>query len=160
MNQKIFNERTLDVPESMPLLSIHEGNPSLQPLISRFLATVEERIKELHSALLTRSLTDLKRVAHKFRGSASTFGFPQVASSIARLEDQFILFHDQKCGFEQVVAAFEKLFHQCGRLCSKGFSCNLDASQFPLTTISENSRRNLSGTFSSSPKSATRHLSN
>ena len=68
--------------KSQPLLSIHENNPVLQPLIGGFMSGVLDRLGELSSAIASDDLAATKRVAHQFKGSASTYGFPQLANRL------------------------------------------------------------------------------
>lgn len=112
--------------DALPLLSIHEGNPTLQPLIGRFLDSISERLLELRTAVENNDIDGIKRVSHKFRGSASTFGFPQVAVSIRRVEDGFIQYAGHLAQWPDVAATYNRLVNQCARLSSNGNTCTLD----------------------------------
>jgi HPt (histidine-containing phosphotransfer) domain-containing protein len=116
------------VPDKLPLLSIHEGNSDLQPIIPKFLETVTERLSEMKEAITQNKIDDLKSICHKFRGSASTFGFPQVATSIVRVEDCFIQFKSGLTPLSKTIAAYNRLVHQCSRLSTNGWKT--DVTQF------------------------------
>lgn len=118
--------------DSLPLLSIHEGNPSLQPLIARFIASIGDRLIELRDGIVKEDRDAVKRAAHKFRGSASTFGFPQVSASIRRVEDTFLQIPNNASASAELASAYSRLISQCARLSSSGTSCQLDMMRIEL----------------------------
>lgn len=121
------------VQESLPLLSIYEGNSSLQPLIARFVTSIKDRLEEFHSSILNRDLEGVKRNSHKFRGSAATFGFPQVAASVRRVEECFIQHLSGQTKPADIVAAFDRLIDQCNRLCTNGSTCKIDSNKLLIS---------------------------
>ncbi len=91
------------------------------PLIERFIVSVPGRLQELRDVILQRNAEDVRRVAHKFRGSASTFGFPQIAAIIKGVEEVFLRQQVSASVDMELLGQFNRLVKQCTRMSTRGF---------------------------------------
>lgn len=76
-----------EIPNDVPIFSIYEGNDVYQPLLSDFVAALRGKVSEIGKSLQGSDVNELARLCHKFCGSASTYGFPQVAAVAKQMED-------------------------------------------------------------------------
>jgi HPt (histidine-containing phosphotransfer) domain-containing protein len=117
--------------KSPPILSIYEGNQMFKPFLERFLLGVVDRLRDLSVALESDDPKTLHDATHKLKGSASTFGFPQLSISIAKLEDSLTKDAVQLSPGERV-KCFNSLVKQCARLSANGSSIQMDQGMFLL----------------------------
>jgi HPt (histidine-containing phosphotransfer) domain-containing protein len=59
----------------------------LRPLIPKFFARRADELGELKAALRAKDFTVLARIGHTLRGSASSYGFGQLAQLGGRIEE-------------------------------------------------------------------------
>jgi PAS domain S-box-containing protein len=77
-------------PTLPPLASGFADDPEMLELVEVFVASMDERLRDLAAALAARDWGTLRTIAHQLRGSGGGFGYPQVTSQAARLEDHII----------------------------------------------------------------------
>lgn len=58
----------------------------LQALVDLYIAEMPERIEELRRALSSSDRVQLRRLAHRLKGSAGQYGFPDISAQAAALE--------------------------------------------------------------------------
>ena len=114
--------------ESPPIMSIHEGNRMFKPLLERFLMGVVGRLKEVSLAIESSDLQTLQEATHRLKGSAATFGFPQLTVSIAKLEESFSTGVVEFSSRGEPAKCFNSLVNQCARLSSNGKPIKIDQS--------------------------------
>ncbi|MEZ4743671.1 MAG: Hpt domain-containing protein [Bdellovibrionota bacterium] len=66
--------------------STMESDEILRMLLPTFLQHLSNAIKELHKGLKEESWKNLGTVAHRLKGSAGTYGFPDIVTTIEAFE--------------------------------------------------------------------------
>lgn len=72
--------------QAAPLADL-EDDAARAELLQGYLHRLAERRAVIHGAHARGASTDLRRVAHQIRGSASSYGFPALGQAAARLEE-------------------------------------------------------------------------
>lgn len=75
----------------LPILSLYEGDDMYESLLGEFVNTLAPRVHEMTEVLRRHDLAEMRRLVHKFRGSAATYGFPQMAGQAKLLDDKIVL---------------------------------------------------------------------
>jgi signal transduction histidine kinase/DNA-binding NarL/FixJ family response regulator len=79
-------EESLD-DSSSPILSSYHSQEIFKPMIKEFCQNLPSRIDEIKSALELESFGELKKVVHKMKGSAASFGYPQLSHEALKFEN-------------------------------------------------------------------------
>lgn len=69
-----------------PITSRHAGNELLRPLLAEFAAGLTDSVAGLRRAAAAGDGMELARLSHRFKGEAATYGYPELAEAIERLE--------------------------------------------------------------------------
>lgn len=77
----------LVVPTKPPISSQFEHDADLADLIPLFIDDLETRVQELREAFEAEDLDRVRTVAHKVRGSAGGYGFPDLTDLAGQVED-------------------------------------------------------------------------
>ena len=77
----------LIVPTKPPIASQFEQDEDLADLIPMFIDELETRVQQLRDAFETQDAQTLREVAHKVRGSAGGYGFPDLTDFAGQVED-------------------------------------------------------------------------
>ncbi len=72
--------------KSGPLLSQLRNIEDLQPLITDFVKSLKRRIEEMKQPALASDWKKAAHAAHKLKGAAGGYGFPEITVAAARIE--------------------------------------------------------------------------
>jgi signal transduction histidine kinase/CheY-like chemotaxis protein/HPt (histidine-containing phosphotransfer) domain-containing protein len=72
---------------SPPLFSDLEDDLEMRPLVHKFIGALGERLRTLEDALNAHDREAVERLAHQLRGAAPSYGFGEIGSSAAMLEE-------------------------------------------------------------------------
>jgi hypothetical protein len=73
-------------PSADPLLSEHWHNHQMRPLITNFLNWLDQQVTQLGGLIgEDEEKASIKKIATEMRGSAGSYGFPQVTEAAERL---------------------------------------------------------------------------
>jgi CheY-like chemotaxis protein/HPt (histidine-containing phosphotransfer) domain-containing protein len=75
-------------PVADPLFSLFADDPEMAPLVEKFISNLPERIRELDEARARHDHEALSRIAHQLKGAAAGYGFSEITTSAAQLEDR------------------------------------------------------------------------
>lgn len=76
-------ERTIR-ERGMPMPDVH---PSMLDLVPEYVARRRDDLRALREALGGPDFDTIRRIAHRFRGSGASYGFPRLSEIGERLED-------------------------------------------------------------------------
>lgn len=99
-------------PKSGILGSKHLTEQQRADLIDTFINSVQERVTQLELGLKQTDASLLAESLHALHGSASLFGFGDIASAVRRVEDLM----REKADFEQVQATARGLLDLCRKI--------------------------------------------
>jgi len=74
------------IEPTAPIYSPLGTDPDFEDLVEWYVAEMPERLVRLQSLFAASSWDDLRRVAHQIKGSAGSYGFPQLTPLAGRLE--------------------------------------------------------------------------
>jgi HPt (histidine-containing phosphotransfer) domain-containing protein len=72
--------------DQAPLTSRYASDRALRPLVLEFVAELPPAVDALESAGRRGDLAELARLAHRLKGEAATYGYPDLARSAAAVE--------------------------------------------------------------------------
>ena len=78
---------TRDASSATPQLALVE-NPRFEPLIKRYIASFSGLIDEIRGDYQAGQLEELRTRVHRVRGTAASYGFPDVSAAAGEVEDQ------------------------------------------------------------------------
>lgn len=64
-----------------------EDEPEFAPVVVGFIGNLANRVTEMNEALNTANWDHLRTCAHRLKGAAATYGYPELSKSAAALED-------------------------------------------------------------------------
>ncbi len=99
----------LVVPTKPPISSQFEHDADLADLIPMFINDLETRVQELRDAFEAEDLEEVRLVAHKVRGSAGGYGFPDLTDIAGQVEDSI----RSGCGVGEVGEELGELVGLC-----------------------------------------------
>jgi PAS domain S-box-containing protein len=110
MMARITGEAGGASPPPAPLLySRLAADPDLAELVDMFVEEMPGRMTAIRSQAEARNWAQLGRTAHQLKGSAGSYGFPQITLCAARLEAAAKNAHPE----ERILAAVEELLTLC-----------------------------------------------
>lgn len=74
--------------KNAPLWSSYMGDPVVRQLLPDFAIALQKRVAALRAAVVDGDAVESNRIAHMIRGSAGSYGYPQVADVAGRIEVQ------------------------------------------------------------------------
>lgn len=80
------------------------------PIVSRYLSKKPEELQQCEQYLEQSNFSELKNVGHKFKGSGSTFGFPEFTVIGAKLEQAAK--EEDKAKVKEALAELKAWIHQ------------------------------------------------
>lgn len=98
-----------------PLYSIYADDPEMSELIAGFIYQLPNRIGALRSALHLNDIKTIKLFAHQLRGTAGSYGFPQITEIATRLERLC----DENATKEEIIPVAEELIALCAHVKKK-----------------------------------------
>lgn len=107
-----------DAPKSnpAPLRSTLAGDPEMAELVTMFVSELADRRTAIASAMETRRVDDLKRLAHQLRGSSASYGLKPLGDVAGRLEDAIKqLQATDTQNLESVRTQVDELIEMCDR---------------------------------------------
>lgn len=69
-----------------PLTSRYANDPTLRPLLVDYVASLGASLTELAEVRRRGDIHELARLAHRLKGEAATYAYPELAAAIHRLE--------------------------------------------------------------------------
>ncbi len=95
-----------NLPGPIPSKLVEE-DPAFADLVNAFLAGMPERLEFLESALRENDFESLRSCAHQLKGSGGGYGYPELTTLAARLEQEALAQQIQAC--QQDVEAVKDL---------------------------------------------------
>jgi HPt (histidine-containing phosphotransfer) domain-containing protein len=89
------------------------GDPAVAELVAFFLGELERRVPRMQKAWDQGDLEELARHAHDLRGSAASFGFPDITSCARTVEDGIA----READVSEVRERIEEMLLICRRAC-------------------------------------------
>lgn len=102
--------------EIAPILSIYEGDPVYQPLLDDYVAKLPERLLDVCKSFRSQDIPEVKRQLHRFKGSAATYGFPQIANLFKNMEDTITASHTASP--HEVISSLTTAFEHAVNVCA------------------------------------------
>lgn len=72
--------------DQTPLVSIFLDQDIYQDLLGDFVIGLRQDLRSLDEAITTQNSASISRIAHKVRGTAATFGYPDFAAVAEKME--------------------------------------------------------------------------
>lgn len=91
------------------LKSKYHDNELYKPMIQEFLASLPERINDIKDHATKNDWNSVTKEAHKFKGAASTYGYPSLTSVAAEIETQASASQVSPEDIQTLIEEFEKL---------------------------------------------------
>jgi CheY-like chemotaxis protein len=77
-----------DAGSAAPIVSAFADDPDMTEVVERFVAALPTRVAEMQAAARNPDSADtLRRLAHQMKGAAGGYGFPQITTAAARVEE-------------------------------------------------------------------------
>lgn len=97
--------------------SAQTTDPEFAELVEYFLDELPNRIRELEDASDSADLSQLRLYAHRLKGCASGFGFPEVGSRAAQIESSI----DRSSGVDTEIESIRSEVGELTALCRSYF---------------------------------------
>jgi HPt (histidine-containing phosphotransfer) domain-containing protein len=90
-------------------------DPDLAELVNLFIANLPQFLATLHEHAGHGDWQSLERASHQLKGSSGCYGFDEVSTRAARLEDAC----RQLLPPDEIASTLTELEQYCGRVCSR-----------------------------------------
>jgi len=100
-----------------PIISEFATDPEMSELVQLFLSELPARITALESAWRERRVQNVSRIAHQLKGACSGYGFPDLGSAAAVLENRLRSMGESEAeaALENASGEFKVLIDLCAR---------------------------------------------
>lgn len=88
------------------------ADPEMVELVELFLSEVPERLGAMAAAFEQENWSELRRVAHQWKGAGGSYGYPQLSAAAAYVEHGCMT----ACAKDEVKRRLDELVELCGRL--------------------------------------------
>ena len=79
--------KEFDQRSGTPIISIYAGEAIYAPLLAEFVADLSSNVAEIGEAIAERNSPKAQHLAHRLRGAAATYGYPEMAAAVGLIED-------------------------------------------------------------------------
>ncbi len=94
------------------IASTLSSDPDMVELVELFLSEVPERLGAMAAAFEQENWSELRRVAHQWKGAGGSYGYPQLSAAAARVEDACATARPK----DEIKQRLDELVDLCGRL--------------------------------------------
>ena len=94
-----------------PVRSAFADDPDMRELVVEFVASLDQRISQLHALLLEGDTAGLQRVAHQLKGAGGGYGFDAISGLAGEVERAL----EDDLSLEEVRARVQRLVVMCRR---------------------------------------------